>query len=157
MDIIRNNTTTTSGEQYTWNAVGPVVDENTKEFKSYDFSPNYFDSPFWVQNFLQEDVRNRMFGNINLAYEINDELSVSTQLGTDWYQFSLREGIPLGLVSLSKYNEIERRFQETNMEVKLNYNKEFSDKLNLKAFCWCQFDEATIQENRFSYIWRYCS
>ena len=135
MDIIRNNTTTTSGDQYTWNAVGPVVDENTKEFKSYDFAPNYFDSPFWVrENFLQEDVRNRMFGNISLAYKINDELSVSTQMGTDWYQFSLREGIPLGSVSLSKYNEIERRFQETNLEVKLNYSKEFSDKLDLKAF-----------------------
>jgi TonB-linked SusC/RagA family outer membrane protein len=135
MDLIRNNTTTLSGDQYTWNAVGPVVDETTKEFKSYDFAPNYFDSPFWVrENFLQEDVRNRMFGNMNLAYEINDELSVSTQIGTDWYQFSLREGIPLGSVSLSKYVEAERRFQETNMEVKLNYKKEFSDKLDLRAF-----------------------
>jgi outer membrane receptor protein involved in Fe transport len=135
MDILRNNTTTVSGNQYTWNAVGPVVDETTKQFKSYDFSPNYFDNPFWVRdNYLQEDVRNRVFGNINLAYEINDELSISTQLGTDFYQFSLREGIPLGSVLLSKYLEAERRFQETNMEVKLTYKKDFSDKLNLLAF-----------------------
>ena len=131
---LRNNQNNSLGDQYTWNAKGPVVDPNTNELIRYDFSPNYFDNPFWVrENFLQEDQRNRLFGNANLNYKINNSLSVSTQFSTDWYQFSLREGIPLRSVDLSKYRETERRFQETNMDFRLNYNKNLTSDLNLAA------------------------
>lgn len=123
------------GQQFTWNPRGPIVNPDTKELIRWDASPNYFDNPFWVrENFLQEDVRNRLFGNANLSYQITDELSFATQFSTDWYQFSVREGIPHRSVDQSKYREIERRFQETNMDIRLNYNKDINDELNLTAF-----------------------
>ena len=128
VDRLKSQQNTSLGDQYTWNAVGPVVDPNTNEFISYNFAPNYFDNPYWVrENFLQEDLRNRLFGNVNLSYDLMDNLSISTQFSTDWYQFSVREGIPLRSVDLSKYREIERRFQETNMDVRLNYSDTFAD------------------------------
>lgn len=134
VERLRNNQNNSLGNQYTWNAVGPVVDSDTNELIRYNFAPNYFDNPFWVrENFLQEDERNRLFGNANLSYQINQNLSVNTQFSTDWYQFSIREGIPLRSVDLSKYGESERRFQETNMDVRLNYSKDLTTDLNIVA------------------------
>lgn len=52
---------------------------------------------------------------------------MSSQFGTDITQFSLREGIPLRSVDLSKYVETERKFQENNFEVRLNYQTDFSE------------------------------
>lgn len=120
------------GFQYTWNSKGIISEtgngNRTPDFVSFNPTPNYFDNPYWVRNnFLQEDFKNRLYGNANLSYQITDELSVSTQFGTDWYQISAREGIPLRSVDGSKYKETERRFQETNMEARLNYNTNFGE------------------------------
>lgn len=134
LDRLRNQQNNSLGQQYTWNPIGPVVDSNTRQFISWNNNPRYFDNPFWVRdNFYQEDQRNRLFGNANLSYQINDDLSVTSQFSTDWYQFSLAEGTPLRSVDLAKYGETERRFQETNMEIRLNYNKEINDDLQLTA------------------------
>lgn len=135
VERLRNYQNNSLGEQYTWNPVGPIVNTDTKELIRWDASPNYFDNPFWVrENFLQEDVRNRLFGNANLSYQITDELSVATLFSTDWYQFSVREGIPHRSVDQSKYREIERRFQETNMDIRLNFDKKISEDLIINAF-----------------------
>ncbi|MGD2004510.1 MAG: SusC/RagA family TonB-linked outer membrane protein [Flavobacteriaceae bacterium] len=135
VERLKNNQDNGLGQQYTWNPVGPIVNPDTKELIRWNANPNYFDNPYWVRNnYLQEDGRNRLFGNANLSYQITEELSVSTQFSTDWYQFSIREGIPLRSVDLSSYSETERKFQETNMDVRLNYIKDISDDLNLTAF-----------------------
>ena len=134
VDRLKRQQNNSLGQQYTWNAVGPVVDSATGQLISWNNNPNYFDNPYWVRNnFLQEDERNRLFGNAKLSYKITDDLSISTQFSTDWYQFSVREGIPLRSVDLSKYGEDERRFQETNMDVRLNYNKDITSDLTLTA------------------------
>ena len=128
IDRLRKNQNTSLGDQYTWNAKGPIVNSDTNELIRYDFAPNYFDNPFWSrENLLQEDTRNRIFGNANLSYQINPNLQVYTQFGLDWYQFSLREGIPHRSVDQSSYGEVERRFQETNFEARINYQNSFFD------------------------------
>lgn len=126
------NDTRTDGTQQTWNAVGPQVDANGNLI-SFTARPNFFDNPYWVRNnFLQEDVRNRFYGNTALSVDLAEGLVLSGRVGTDLYQFSLREGVPVGSVSTPYYEEGERRFQETNMELKLNYNKDF-DRISLNA------------------------
>ncbi|PQJ20655.1 SusC/RagA family TonB-linked outer membrane protein [Tenacibaculum sp. SG-28] len=124
-----------SGGQYTWNLTGISTDRtNNNQLTGIDFDPNYFDNPYWVRNnYLQEDFKNRLYGNVNLSYALTEELSITTQFGTDWYQFSLREGIPDGSVAGSNYTETERQFQETNMEVRLNYNTNFSEDWTFNA------------------------
>lgn len=126
LDIDRlRNTTFTDGTQYTWNAVGPQKDENNN-LLFYERAPNFFDNPFWVrENYLQEDTRNRFFGNANVSINLAKGLDLAGRFGTDSYQFSLRQGIPVASVETSRYQEIERRFQETNLEVTLRYNKDF--------------------------------
>ncbi len=123
----------TDGYQYTWNPNG-IVEDGSDNFVSFDPEPNYFDNPHWQRaNFLQEDTKNRLFGNANLSYKLTDELTISSQFGTDWYQFSLREGRPKRTVDGSAYAEIERRQQETNMDIKLNYNTNFGEDFTLNA------------------------
>ncbi|NBC07121.1 MAG: SusC/RagA family TonB-linked outer membrane protein [Bacteroidetes bacterium] len=127
LDLDRlQNTVRSDGFQQTWNPRGPQVDENNNLI-FFDPRPNFFDNPYWVRNnYLQEDVRNRFFGNGQVTVELAEGLNASARVGTDFYQFSLREGIPVQSVTTSYYGETERRFQETNMEAKLSYNKNFN-------------------------------
>ena len=130
MDRLQNDVRT-DGFQQTWNARGPQKDGNNLLF--YDEQPNFFDNPYWVRNnFLQEDTRNRFFGNGQVVVDLAEGLSLSGRAGTDFYQFSTREGIPIQSVETSYYGEEERRFQETNMEVKLSYAKDF-DRVTLNV------------------------
>ena len=121
VERLREQQNTSEGNQYTWNPVGITTDANGV-LQSFNSTPNYFDNPSWNRdNMLQEDIKNRVFGNANLSYDITDNLNISTQFGTDFFQFSIREGIPLRSVDGSRYEETERKFQETNMEVRLNW------------------------------------
>jgi TonB-linked SusC/RagA family outer membrane protein len=134
VDRLKNTQNTTEGNQYTWNPVG-IVEDGSDNLTSFNSNPNYFDNPSWVRNnYLQEDTKNRLYGNANLSYELSDDLTIVSQFGTDLYQFSVREGIPLRSVSLSRYSETERRFQETNIEARLQYNKEINEDFTVNAF-----------------------
>ena len=134
VDRLKNQQTTTEGNQYTWNTKGITTDAGGA-FQSYNPTINYFDNPSWVRNnHLQNDVKNRLFGNANLTYELNENFTIATQFGTDLFQFSIVEGIPLGSVDGSRYEETERRFQETNMEARLQYNKEISEDFVVNGF-----------------------
>lgn len=134
VDRLKNTQNTTEGNQYTWNPVG-IVEDGSDNLTSFNSNPNYFDNPSWVRNnYLQEDTKNRLYGNANLSYELTNDLTIVSQFGTDLYQFSVREGIPLRSVGLSRYSETERRFQETNLETRLQYNKEINEDFTVNAF-----------------------
>lgn len=133
LDLDRlQNDTRSDGTQQTWNPRGPVVGSDGV-LQSFDSRPNFFDNPYWARNnYLQEDVRNRFYGNGSLTIDLAEGLTLSSRIGTDFYQFSTREGVPLGSVTTGFYGEEERRFQETNMEARLNYAKDF-DRISLNV------------------------
>jgi outer membrane receptor protein involved in Fe transport len=132
VDRLRENSTFADGTQMTWNAVGPQVDD-MNNLLFFERAPNFFDNPYWVRdNYLQEDTRNRFFGNGSVTVNLAEGLDLIGRAGTDFYQFSLREGIPVQSVETSYYGETERRFQETNLEARLNYNKAFG-RISLNA------------------------
>ncbi len=127
LDRLKNDTWV-DGTQATWNTDGVVKVQETNEFIDYLPSPNFFDNPYWVrENYLQEDTRNRVFGNANISIKLMEGLELSSRFGTDFYSFSSREGIPNASVNPSFYGESERNFQENNFETKLTYNKGFGD------------------------------
>ena len=134
VERLRTQQNTTEGNQYTWNPRG-VIEDDFGNLLSFDSRPNFFDNPYWVrENYLQEDVRNRVFGNANLSYAITDKLTFTTQFGTDFFQFSSREGTPLRSANASSYSETERRFQETNIEARLNYSTDINEDLTFNGF-----------------------
>lgn len=124
VERLKESQTNFAGEQQSWNANGPVTDANGN-FVSWDGSPAYFDNPVWVRNnILQEDTRNRLFGNANLTINLADGLDLTSQFGTDFYQFSDIAGNPNESVDVGYYGENERRFQENNFETRLSYRTE---------------------------------
>jgi TonB-linked SusC/RagA family outer membrane protein len=122
------------GSQQTWNAIGISADDNG-ELISYNQNPQFFDNPYFVRNrYLQEDERNRIIGNVELSYEINENFTIAGKAMLDYFNFNANEGIPQGSVEQSLYSETGRTFNETNYDLRLTYNETFGDfNLNVTA------------------------
>ncbi len=127
LDRLRDNVYYTDGTQYTWNSTGPQVDGDGN-LLYFDPAPYFFDNPYWVrENYLQEDSRNRFFGNANASLKLTEGLTLFGRVGTDFYNFVARSGIPKASVETASYTETDRNFQETNFEGRLNFDKAFGD------------------------------
>ncbi|PLX22332.1 MAG: SusC/RagA family TonB-linked outer membrane protein, partial [Marinilabiliales bacterium] len=93
-----------------------------------DATPMYSDNPYWTayENY-PEDTRDRFYGNVNLAYQITEDLSVNGGVYGDTYTFYTRERISVGSQAQDLYREIVRNRSEYNYELRLNYDKELGD------------------------------
>ncbi|WP_111708323.1 SusC/RagA family TonB-linked outer membrane protein [Lutibacter citreus] len=123
-----------TGRNVTWNP-------STSEAGS---APIFWDNPYWsrYENY-QTDVRNRFIGNISLNYEINDWLNVTGRVAADTYSELQEErrangsvpsdfGVSRGTVD-SGYGRKNINFTETNYDLMINFNKDLTDKINLKG------------------------
>ncbi|NMM49349.1 SusC/RagA family TonB-linked outer membrane protein [Marinigracilibium pacificum] len=130
---LEDNYTWKDGRQYTWNATGPIID-GSGNLVGFEPAPYFFDNPYWLRNnILQEDSRDRFFGNVNLNYEIVDGLSVNLKAMRDGFTFRAQEGLPNGSVDQAYYSETQRTFFENNYEAKLLYEKTFGSDFSLNA------------------------
>jgi len=123
MDRMRNYENA-DGSQRTWNR-NSVTDP----------SPHYWDNPFWERyKNVQDDQRDRVFGNMTMNYKINDNLSFMGRALTDFYTDRRQERIAVGGVRESSYSEYTRQLQETNLDGYLNFNKEINSDLSVVGF-----------------------
>ena len=123
MDRLRNYMNP-DGTQRTWNR-NSVTDP----------SPHYWDNPFWERYMnVQNDQRDRMFGNVTMNYKINDTWSFMGRALTDFYIDRRQERIAVGGVRESYYSEYTRQLQETNFDAYLNFNKDLNEDLNMTGF-----------------------
>ncbi|NOQ91883.1 MAG: SusC/RagA family TonB-linked outer membrane protein [Flavobacteriaceae bacterium] len=120
----------------TWNATDAT---NT------DAGPIYFDNPYWVryENY-QNDVRHRVIGHVALNYEINDWLSVYGRVTLDNYNDFQEERINKGSVDVSRYSRYNRNYNENNYDLMLNFDKNITDNLNLRAVLGSNVRRETI-------------
>ncbi|WP_296618461.1 SusC/RagA family TonB-linked outer membrane protein [Marivirga sp.] len=126
--------TFTDGTQQTWNPIGAQVDPATGELLGFNPNVRFFDNPYWVRrNYLQEDTRDRFYGNFNLNYELTEGLSVNLKAMRDGFTFRSREGVPVGGINQPSYNEVTRTFGETNLEGKILYDTQFNEDITLNA------------------------
>lgn len=113
--------------QYTWNPRGISTDKNGNLLK-FNNRPRFFDNPYFARNeYLQEDVRDRLVGNLELSYQISDKLSASVKAMRDGYSVTAREGIPKQSVDQSAYRESYQTFTESNLDARLSYANNFGD------------------------------
>ena len=123
MDRLRNYENS-DGSHRTWNR-NSVTDP----------SPHYWDNPFWERyKNVQDDQRDRVFGNLTMNYKINDNLSFMGRALTDFYIDRRQERIAVGGVRESSYSEYTRQLQETNLDAYLNFNKEINSDLSMVGF-----------------------
>ncbi|ALU25187.1 MULTISPECIES: SusC/RagA family TonB-linked outer membrane protein [Myroides] len=99
-----------------------------------DGTPAYSDNPYWVVNEnTSQDVRNRMYGNVKLTYNITDKIyAVGTVYG-DRYSFTVEERVAKGSQATSKYSIMKRDVSEYNYEGRVHYDDHFGD-FGLNAF-----------------------
>lgn len=90
--------------------------------------PHYFDNPYFNRNEnYNNDERNRMFGNVQLDYQLTDWLSFTGRMSTDRYNEIREERIAVGSVDVSSYSRTNRTFYENNLDLILNAEKYFGD------------------------------
>ncbi|PQJ69515.1 SusC/RagA family TonB-linked outer membrane protein [Polaribacter butkevichii] len=128
-----------TGENVTWNT--SYIDE--------DLHAIYHDNVYWMRdNNYETDVRNRVLGNVNLNYQINDWLSIFGRASIDTYSGNQEERINNGSTSLpSKYSIFNESYTQNTYDLQLHVDKDLSDDLNLKAILG-----TNIQRNHYSYI-----
>jgi TonB-linked SusC/RagA family outer membrane protein len=119
----------------------PLANEGTAaEGTPLNWNHNFQNNPYWVletnTNTLEKD---RLVGNVNLAYEVNDWLNLSATVGTDFYnQFETsRQAKGSNNASDGSYYEVMRRFEEVNASflasMNTNLGEDFAISLNLGA------------------------
>ena len=124
---LEDNYLKSDGTQYTWNPIGVSTDANG-DLISFNPRPQFFDNPYFARNeFLQEDTRDRLIGNIEFSYQFTDNLTASFKAMRDGYSFSARSGVPQESVDQSLYREQTINFDETNFDARLMYNQTFGD------------------------------
>lgn len=93
-------------------------------------------NPFWVlHNNLNKYNKDRVFGNFNIAYQITDNLSITTKTGMDNWSSLTSEQKAFGSNEYPNgyYNEIARTFTETNSDVLLSYHTKISSDFDFTA------------------------
>ncbi|CAZ96653.1 SusC/RagA family TonB-linked outer membrane protein [Zobellia galactanivorans] len=131
-----------TGENITWNPKSPT-----------DLQPIYWDNPYWTryENY-QNDGRDRLTGYAQLKYDITDNLSVTGKAAVDQYSEIQEERRAVGSVATAfginegsdgSYNRNDQQSgylrrninsRETNVDLLINYSKNFTDDLSFSSF-----------------------
>ncbi len=109
------------------NSYGYVFEDGTQ--RTFRNGAGY-DNPYWISNKIgYEDNTNRMIGNINLDYQINDWLRLTYRAGIDWFFKDIDEYFSKNSNAYSSgYRKRVASFnKEFNADLLLNVNKTFSD------------------------------
>lgn len=134
VDRLRDNPTMVDGTPFTWNPVGPSIGSDG-ELISFNSNSRFFDNPYWTRaNYIQEDTRKRLLGGATISYDIGAGFSAMGRIGTDFYNTFDIFAIPNGGNDVSTYQERNASFSEVNMEARISYDKQISDKFSVMAF-----------------------
>ena len=111
-------------ENITWNT----------SYINHDLHAIYHDNVYFMryENY-ETDLRNRVFGNATLNYEINDWLSLMGRVSFDTYAGNQEERINNNSTAVSNYSLKNESFTENNYDFMFNVNKDLSEDLNLTA------------------------
>lgn len=128
-------------QNITWNWLDPSDPVNGKR-------PAYWDNQYWnrYENY-ENDQRYRYFGNVSLNYKITDWLNVLGRVSLDSYDEMQEERIAVGSTPAliagqstqetvgepSGYAKYNHSFREYNYDLLVNFDKNISKDLNVKA------------------------
>lgn len=123
MDYLRQYKNS-SGEFMSWNIRSPG---NTR--------PLYWNSPFFTpfEN-VPTDDRDRVYGNYSLAYNINQNLSITGKVHADLYDFVREDRIASGGLEQDWYSINQRSRREMNYEFGANYSQDFGEDFSFTGF-----------------------
>ena len=121
-------------KNYTWNAVSPN-----------NLAPAFWNNPYFERyESYQNDSRNRFIGNASLNYKVNKYFDLTGRVSVDTYAEIQEErlangsygGNSFGIAQSNEssgYQKFIRNFSEFNYDLMLNFNKNLTEKINLKG------------------------
>lgn len=109
------------GSLRNWNLSGPE-----------DLNGFYWNNPYFelYENY-SDDTRERVFGNVSLAYAPIPHLTITGYARTDFYDLRISERTAEGSVNGSMYVEDNRKVKENNYEILAQYNPKLGDDFSL--------------------------
>jgi len=130
-------------QQFIWSA-RQVDFQELRDWRNFPLAPvgtaaegtplnwnhNFQNNPYWVletnRNTLDKD---RIVGNIDLAYDFTDWLTLSAKVGLDSFSQleTSRQAVGSNTAPNGSYRETQRRFEEINTTFLLSINKPISD------------------------------
>ncbi|WP_456865468.1 SusC/RagA family TonB-linked outer membrane protein [Galbibacter sp. BG1] len=122
------------GRQLNTNSLRDYWMPGQEGVQQFNYNYNYHDNPFFnvYENTNSQD-KDRVYGNVNLTYDISDNWKLLLRTGRDFYRdlrakkraFSTQR-FPLGY-----YREDNVFFEEINTDFLLSYDKTFNEKWNV--------------------------
>lgn len=105
----------------------------------YNWNQTYFSNPYFVANrMLKGRERDRVFGNLEVTYRINDWLNVLGRVGNDYFTENRKSVLPAGSVGLGlvagsggRFWENERINNEFNADLFLNFDRNITPDIRI--------------------------
>ncbi|WP_267292838.1 SusC/RagA family TonB-linked outer membrane protein [Parachryseolinea silvisoli] len=136
MDKLRHYKTAL-GEQRSWNISSPT-----------NLHPLYWNNPFWeVYESPTNQVRERVFGDVSLKYQILKGLAIQGWARTDFYTDRRERRQATGSLQQSYYDEDVREVRDNNFELHLTYNKELSPDFTLNLLAGTNVRKRKFYQN----------
>lgn len=108
----------------------------------------YTDNPYWsrYRNF-QNDNTDRLFGKVQLQYELTSNLQLDAQVGTDYYTERREERLATNSVAQPEYSEQILEVQETNVQARATFTQELTNDIGLTAFAATGYRYNLLHDN----------
>jgi TonB-linked SusC/RagA family outer membrane protein len=105
----------------------------------YNWNQTYFSNPYFIANrMLKGRQRDRVFGNIELTYRINDWLNLMGRVGNDYFTENRKSVWPAGSVGMGlvansggRFWDNERSNNEFNADLFLNFDANLNSDLRI--------------------------
>ncbi|WP_324680596.1 SusC/RagA family TonB-linked outer membrane protein [Hymenobacter sp. GOD-10R] len=116
-------------QNITWNWRSPT-----------DLRPIYSNNPYWVryENY-ENDERYHYFGNAIASYKVNDWFDIMGRVTLDSYDELQEERNAVGSTGTPFYSRYNRTSREYNYDLIANFNKNITDKFNIRGLIGTNF------------------
>lgn len=96
--------------------------------------PIYSDNPYWTryENYA-DDSRDHYYGYVMANYQFTDWLDVMGRVSIDGSEEIQEERVAVGSASTSQYSRFNRKYNEVNLDLILNFNKNISEDFSFRG------------------------
>lgn len=113
--------------------------------------PIYSDNPYWsrYENY-SNDERNHIFGYTSLDYKITDWVSATGRIAFDGTTDFQENRIAVGSADPGEYERYNRSFNETNMDLMLNFHRDISEAISFTGLLGSNLRRSRLSSMRAS-------
>lgn len=96
--------------------------------------PIFSNNPYWVRyNNVENDSRDRYFGNVALTWKPLDWLDVMGRVSYDGSNEMQEERLAVGGADVAEYYRYNRTYSETNYDLIVNFNKKITEDISFRG------------------------